>query len=265
DTPLLNWFQSNVYASGKYPEQELGDAARLALIWHHGGIYADLDIISVSPISRIGRCIAQDDAVMLNNALLSFPQHDPFILLLMHVFVRDFQGHSWAFNGPWLVTKVYNSLCRLSFDTNEKTDIVTDLHPDIVKQADASCASLVAAIPSRFHPINWRDREVLYKPWNASCEVLHDITRTSIAVHVWRRLPVGLKTPNDSLFVKILENACPNVLLSFTPAEIGIISGTTIQKTVGAFHYLGCFKTSPERQILRTELTSEIDGKMTLE
>ena len=74
-----------------------GNAFRLAVLWKIGGIYLDMDIISLNSMEGrvVGRTAAREDATRINNALLSFPEKDPFIWRVMQVFRDNFQGYKW--------------------------------------------------------------------------------------------------------------------------------------------------------------------------
>ncbi|RKO85580.1 hypothetical protein BDK51DRAFT_38129 [Blyttiomyces helicus] len=96
-TPLEPWYFNGVYLQYKeeWHKQNIGNAFRLALLWWEGGMYLDLDIISVNPISSLNRMIAKEVEGGLNNAALVFPPKDPFLWDLMNEFIANYHGNIW--------------------------------------------------------------------------------------------------------------------------------------------------------------------------
>lgn len=80
-TQLESWYTSGRFSRSTWPDQNLGNAFRLALLWHIGGTYMDMDIISVNSLSnRVeGRTCAREDSSKVNNAFISTKPKDPFI------------------------------------------------------------------------------------------------------------------------------------------------------------------------------------------
>jgi hypothetical protein len=95
NTPLQSWYRGGEYKKSHWVRQNLGNAFRLGILWKHGGIYLDLDIISMNPISAMGRSLGKQDSFWFNNAFLSVPPKDPFVWDLMEEFVAGFKGYIW--------------------------------------------------------------------------------------------------------------------------------------------------------------------------
>ncbi|KAJ3344491.1 Lactosylceramide 4-alpha-galactosyltransferase [Entophlyctis luteolus] len=248
-TPIQGWWQRDEYTTGQFGQQQVGNALRLALLWKYGGVYADMDIISINSVDGMGRSIAADDKSMINNAFLSFPQNDPFMMVLMEVFVRDYNADVWGFNGPWLVTKVYNGLCRVDARTDQKGDVVNGVSETSAENARASCRNLTVAAPYRFHLVHTDDRETLYENWSKSCGILRDMASTSVGVHAWKRFPVGAKVPKDSLIVKIMDDACPAVSKVFSDQQLGRIDEPIVPQNIAGYDYVGCIEQGPLNQL----------------
>ncbi|KAJ3068021.1 hypothetical protein HDU99_003315, partial [Rhizoclosmatium hyalinum] len=95
NTPLEPWFKEERYKESKWIEQNLGNAYRLAVLYKSGGVYFDLDILSVNPVGGMGRSIVMQDSTRMNNAFFSMQKRDPFVWKLMEEFVGTFQGYTW--------------------------------------------------------------------------------------------------------------------------------------------------------------------------
>ncbi|KAJ1563803.1 Alpha-1,4-N-acetylglucosaminyltransferase [Cladochytrium tenue] len=95
-TPLEAWYTSGAYRNTSWVTQNLGNAFRMGLVYTLGGVYLDLDIVSMNaiPLARVGRMLALQDAKTFNNAYLGFPPGDEFVWALMEEFVRGFKGHA---------------------------------------------------------------------------------------------------------------------------------------------------------------------------
>ncbi|KAI8818317.1 uncharacterized protein EV422DRAFT_538113 [Fimicolochytrium jonesii] len=112
DTPLQQWWESGAWKQSTWVGQNLGNALRLAVVWKYGGVYMDLDIISINPLRGMGRSIAREEINRVNNAALRFPREDPLVWALMEEFVEGWNGYMWAYNGPWAMTRMFFKRCQ---------------------------------------------------------------------------------------------------------------------------------------------------------
>ncbi|ORY49457.1 hypothetical protein BCR33DRAFT_763232 [Rhizoclosmatium globosum] len=112
DTPLESWFQQGLYKESTWVEQNLGNGFRLAQLYKSGGVYMDLDILSINPVGGMARTLAKQDWGMFNNAFFSMNKTDAFVWQLMEEFAESFNGYKWGFNGPEMVMRAYNSNCH---------------------------------------------------------------------------------------------------------------------------------------------------------
>jgi mannosyltransferase OCH1-like enzyme len=53
-TGFYKWYtsQKSVIRSGKHFIEHISDALRLAIVFKHGGLYLDLDVINLKPLDR---------------------------------------------------------------------------------------------------------------------------------------------------------------------------------------------------------------------
>ncbi|KAJ3021376.1 Lactosylceramide 4-alpha-galactosyltransferase [Thoreauomyces humboldtii] len=112
DTPLERWWKEGKWRESHWVGQNLGNALRLAIVYKEGGVYMDMDIISLNPLHTLGRSIAREEADRINNAAMSFPQHDSLVWALMEEFVEGWNGWQWANNGPYSVTRMFQKRCQ---------------------------------------------------------------------------------------------------------------------------------------------------------
>ena len=111
-TPLSVWYAK--MTAGDFPPgnsmQNIANAARLAFVYKKGGMYLDLDIITMAdyaslPVNVVGAqgwdySSTQHSTCNLNNAAMSFEPRHPFLLAYMQEFVAMFRNDVWGWNGP---------------------------------------------------------------------------------------------------------------------------------------------------------------------
>ncbi|KAI8589248.1 hypothetical protein BDZ88DRAFT_418840 [Geranomyces variabilis] len=111
-TPFEPWWRDGRWRQSHWVSQNLGNALRLAVIYKEGGVYMDMDIISLNPLPTVTRSIAREEKIRINNAALSFPSLDPLLWALMEELVLGWDGFAWANNGPYAVTRMFQRNCQ---------------------------------------------------------------------------------------------------------------------------------------------------------
>ena len=172
-TPLHEWYQSGVWKTATRKELDLCDALRLALLYSLGGTYLDLDVISFNRLDGLGRTMAAVDEgateaghllqdaraapwgglFFIGNALFRFPPKDPFVLAVMEALPRYYDAAKWANTGPYLVTRVYEQLCR----------------GGRLGQKGVGCESLTVLEPRALCPVCMFNLAVLTRRWEERC------------------------------------------------------------------------------------------------
>ncbi|KAI8610324.1 nucleotide-diphospho-sugar transferase [Chytriomyces sp. MP71] len=160
ETPLEVWWNAGTWKDSKWIDQNLGNAARLAILWRNGGVYMDLDLISVSPVGALGRMVAQQSGPsILNNAFFSMEKQDPFVWLMMEEFVSGFEGNIWGRNGPRMVERTYQRHCR-----NKHWPF-----------KNRKACSIAIAPKQRLYRISYGGSRNFQKPYFKTCNLLGDI------------------------------------------------------------------------------------------
>lgn len=97
--------------------QNLSNLIRLAVLYKYGGVYLDIDVVVLKPLSLLRNFIGAQcmDAgnkhwTRLNNAVLIFDMNHPLLLRFIDEFVLTFDGNRWGHNGPYLVSRVVERL-----------------------------------------------------------------------------------------------------------------------------------------------------------
>ncbi|KAJ1562258.1 Alpha-1,4-N-acetylglucosaminyltransferase [Cladochytrium tenue] len=206
-TPLEAWYTSGAYLNSSWVTQNLGNAFRMGLVYTLGGVYMDLDIVSMNsiPQARVGRMLTMQDPKSFNNAYLGFPPGDEFVWALMEEFVRGFNGYYWGHNGPKMVTRTFNALCK---------------RPNGEAPA-ATCTSLTVAAPHVLHPASYEERKVLFEDWRAACDFMGSIVERSIGMHWWhKRLEDGVTLARESVLGRVMQRTCPATLATSGAAAL---------------------------------------------
>lgn len=99
DTKLGAWWhEQRVEDQGILGGYDRADIVRLDVIERYGGIYVDNDAIILSRnLTRVGRGLARQNffgAHLLNNAILKFPAHDPFIERCIDDLIRVWDAYA---------------------------------------------------------------------------------------------------------------------------------------------------------------------------
>eukprot|EP00079_Xenopus_tropicalis_P014677 XP_004911418.1 PREDICTED: alpha-1,4-N-acetylglucosaminyltransferase-like [Xenopus tropicalis] len=114
------------------------DGSRLALIWKHGGIYMDTDIISIRPIPLTNFLAAEDNLYSSNGIFGCLPRHT-FTWKSMEDFVQNYKGAVWGYQGPALFTRILKRFFCDKTGFKSKEDIM--------------CGNITFTNPERFYPI----------------------------------------------------------------------------------------------------------------
>lgn len=87
------------------------DLLRMLLLYFEGGIYVDTDVIVVQALDKLPwNSIGYEDKGALNQAVLKFHPKHIFLRESLWEFLTTFDNTRWGYNGPELVTRIYNRL-----------------------------------------------------------------------------------------------------------------------------------------------------------
>jgi lactosylceramide 4-alpha-galactosyltransferase len=98
NTPLENWWKNNHMSNDPYTRiSHTSDGLRYALLYKHGGIYADLDTITLKSLEPLvqysGGFPFEDDQYVTGSVIVSQKNH-PFMRILMEQFTRRYDGEA---------------------------------------------------------------------------------------------------------------------------------------------------------------------------
>jgi len=115
DTPFYEFYRNGTLDNCVHRTAFLSDALRLAVLWKYGGVYLDLDVVTVKPILNLRNTAAlhlnNNSQFTINNCALIFDRRSEYLLHCMMEFVQHFNKSDRAANGPKLFTNVYKRFC----------------------------------------------------------------------------------------------------------------------------------------------------------
>ncbi|XP_073530395.1 alpha-1,4-N-acetylglucosaminyltransferase-like [Phyllobates terribilis] len=191
DTPLHSWYQKIDPQKQSYWTHVSSDACRLALIWKHGGIYLDTDIISIRTIP-IKNFLAQSSH-LCTNGIFGFSSHHAFTQTCMVDFVRKYDSTKWGNQGPHLFTRVLKKFCE---------------KPNFINTEDVMCGNITFFNPKRFNPIPYPAWRKYYETWDR-LSTFND----SFAFHLWNFMnkeKLSMVPGSNTLAEYLYKEYCPS-------------------------------------------------------
>ncbi|XP_055977431.1 alpha-1,4-N-acetylglucosaminyltransferase [Sorex fumeus] len=191
DTPLFSWYMHVDISAQSNWLHVSSDAARLAVIWKHGGIYMDTDVISIRPIPAENFLAAQASQFSSNGVFGFLPRH-PFLWACMENFVEHYDSRVWGKQGPDLMSRMLRVWCRLG---------------DFQEVGDLKCSNLSFLHPQRFYPISYPEWRRYYEVWDTEPNF-----NQSYALHLWNYMNKEGRTVvrgSNTLVENLYRKYCP--------------------------------------------------------
>lgn len=216
DTKLIKfWLKGDVIRS-KYGYSHLSDFLRAILIWKFGGIYLDLDMITLKSfqplidINKNGFGYLFENYDNLNGAVMLFTRKKhPYLKSLIESFMKTYSPNSWARNGPVLIKKTILKFCKIK---NYLDLELFGFKPHAFsKNRSHPCIDLTLFPESYFYPLTYvrgKEHFEIFKP-GSSGNLLAKV-RDSYAFHFYNRLSSKLtpRIDDGSFFSSIAEVNC---------------------------------------------------------
>ncbi|XP_066983327.1 lactosylceramide 4-alpha-galactosyltransferase-like isoform X2 [Macrobrachium rosenbergii] len=163
ETPLWDLFNSDKWLKDTaWPESNLSNMVRGALVWKWGGVYADTDTICIRSTTKFTNSVGLVVDGSINVAvLIGQPHHQAFWMLMEHI-KENFKGNVWGHNGPKAITSVMTKLCKGG-----------SFHE--IANNEQGCQNMSLLTAKHFYPIPFRQRQTymlerketdLEKPWH---------------------------------------------------------------------------------------------------
>lgn len=191
--------------------QDLSNAIRLAVLWHHGGLYLDMDMIllrnDAGDVLKNGLLpMIGQDIDTVNNAVMMFPaaKHD-FLHYLMEEFAQVTPragGHRrWGDHGPRLLHGVLEKWNRGHAQKN----------PSIGATNAVGKYNVSAFEPFHYRQIEAMVKEPLEEPifWEYLQDSVCDQQNPTVGMHFFNSKTRASKVHSASLLARVMEWRCP--------------------------------------------------------
>ncbi len=241
NTPLLNWFNEGHVFKSKYTISHLTDAARFTLLLKHGGVYSDLDTITLKSFDNLTKYngagyLYEDGRHSLGAGVLHFRANHPFLKFLVTKLALQYDPKVWGSAGPLMLIAALKEYCQTEDIFNElalepldyaqarvlekrsvtsKTDSTHKSSTHLISNSTqttertAKCDDLTVLPQRYFYPYNYRqDLKGLFEK-NSFIEIQRLVDTYSL--HLYGKFSSGYQVkPGDSSIYDFLASThCP--------------------------------------------------------
>uniref|UniRef100_A0A6B0V9B2 Putative alpha-14-n-acetylglucosaminyltransferase n=1 Tax=Ixodes ricinus TaxID=34613 RepID=A0A6B0V9B2_IXORI len=106
-SPMEAWYSSKMDNHSKYHVEHLSDALRYVTLWWHGGIYLDLDVITMKSLDSLTNCLVLEESGRPTNSILIFDKSHRFLETVMKKCAEVYNPSEWTTCGPNLLQSLY--------------------------------------------------------------------------------------------------------------------------------------------------------------
>ena len=201
NTPGEAWFEemkSGNKDPGEIPlAQNLSNLIRLAVLYKYGGVYLDTDFIVLKSFTGLKNSIGAQSMdvgskswTRLNNAALIFDVDHPLLLKFMQEFALTFDGSKWGHNGPYLVSRVVETI------------------------RDKPGYNFTVLQPIAFYPVDWiKIGKFFKKPENGGDSKwvqtkLLQLSGKTYGVHLWNKQTRNMRIEEGSVMGRLISEHC---------------------------------------------------------
>jgi lactosylceramide 4-alpha-galactosyltransferase len=200
-TPMEDWYNKKEWRKSQFERAHLSDYVRILSLYKGGGLYLDLDILTIKPYNgdMFRNFLVYGSARMdhISNGAMHFEVGHWFSEEIMQLLVKEYDPNSYIYHGPDAVSEVMKNVCGLAAG-----------HPDFNQ-----CNDIHLLSDNFFYPIPSIISSVLFQEGGNTthAETLVKIKK-SFGLHFWNSLS-GLHKPFNiysNQIIAILANEhCP--------------------------------------------------------
>lgn len=211
NTILHEWWFNGKYNLSNFKTAHLSDALRLFILFKFGGIYSDLDAITIRNLESLSKYPGLgtlDDSGNLGNGFLNFEKGNIFLLVALKEFVKNYNPYYWSYNGPRVLAKVLLRYCKIG---SHKELIINEtlLNDENRKQENATKTCNISLYPQNIiYPVSWIDKDLLFQH-NSSLNLTKFLNTYSI--HFYGKLTYKYKIVKNenSIYEYFAKKHCP--------------------------------------------------------
>lgn len=186
----------------RYFFSHLSDFLRFMTLYRFGGIYLDMDVVVLQKLDRLPpNCVGAEDSGSLNSAVIKIAATSTGHMIAKEFLydLRDnFNGSLWANNGPGVVTRVSQKLC--------KTHEIAWIYLKFVR-----CSGIRVFSPSAFYAVHWSRWQDFFD--SDKLEATMAAMEHSYVAHIWNHMSKNrpLTATSKNAYRNITEKNCPRV------------------------------------------------------
>lgn len=193
DSVLVHWYVKDDWNRSPFRINHLSDALRLLVLWKYGGIYADMDVLTLRSFDKHQDVLARELFPDVGNSVMVFRKQNPFLYRCLEEFSNTYKPRKWAHNGPRLLERVLTLFCPPN---------------TLNKQPLLKCSGVTVLPANAFYPVTYTQWP---KPFlqNHTSEVLR-ATSESFALHLWNSYSRGKRVERGSAYYIMRKTLCPS-------------------------------------------------------
>jgi lactosylceramide 4-alpha-galactosyltransferase len=203
DTPLEKWWTRQFISKNPYYQiSHRSDALRYALLYKYGGIYSDLDSITLRSFQPLLNYSgfpleSKGSTPVVTGSFFIMPKKHRLLYQLMEYFVVDYNPDDWNAVGPKLITKLLARYCNR---TNAEL---------LVGKKSNTCD--LVTFPYTLHtPFHWLSIKKLFDP-EEKLNYKDLVNAYQIHFNSFLTRDIKISWKSDSVFEFIAANNCPLV------------------------------------------------------
>lgn len=191
-------FEKKLSTNHVYRTSHLSDLCRYIILMEYGGLYLDIDVISLERYVPMNRCmltiVRQEDEKLGTGAIYADKPGDPIFDNILYKLDEFYNGNDWETIGPVYISFHVKYQCKLN------------------SLADVSKCGRICILPAKtFSPFSWNSNEIMniYNEQSSN----YVLPSETIGIHVYNKRTSSLNANihTASLFAKIAELNCPDV------------------------------------------------------
>lgn len=200
DTRIEFLYKNGHLKYSAYARSHASDLLRYLTLYKYGGIYMDLDVIVIKPLTDLSKNFAGAESKKnVAAGVLRFTSKDKghdYLNMCLDDLKNNFDGNNWGNNGPGVITRLTKNLCK----SNNINDII-----------NKDCDSFKIYPKEIFYPIEWQNWS-FYFDVNRINHVMK-LCENSYTIHVWNQLSNKYKIPVnvDVPYTIFAKKFCPKV------------------------------------------------------
>ncbi|XP_067636314.1 lactosylceramide 4-alpha-galactosyltransferase-like [Eurosta solidaginis] len=201
-TPMYHWLKEGNLFKSSYVISHLSDFLRYLTLWRWGGTYLDMDVVVLRSLETLPpNYTGAESNTLIAAGVMGFAA-DGFgheiAKKCIYDFLKNFNGSNWANNGPGVITRVANDICKTS-------------NIELMMMDPDRCMGFRVMPPNAFYAVHWLHWEHFFDPQYCN-ETLNKL-RDSYIAHVWNKLSKQrrFKVGEKAAYGIIAEKHCPKV------------------------------------------------------